>query len=161
MFEERWGARMTAGEFKVTSEEIPLEPLPADVLESVSEEAPLIAREEAKDAAASAPREVVDPERVELLNVVCDSADIPFAQLTLSQLPEEYSEGQVIEQIRPEGGVVAVPDLTVHAPHTTFSCFGENDLTVSETGTIALQSSGSMILTTLQNPTRIQLTVIK
>ena len=161
MFEERWGARMRAGEFKVTSEEIPLEPLPAEVLENVSEEAPLIANEEAKDAAASAPPEVVEPERVELLNVVCDSADIPFAQLTLSRLPEEYSEGQVIERIRPEGGIVAVPDLTVHAPHTTFSCFGENDLTVSETGTVALQSSGSMILTTLQNPTRIQLTVIK
>lgn len=158
LFDERWGARMKAGEFKETSEEIPLEPLPE--IEPGSEEARQVEAEEAKIEEETSPPEVIAPEVITVRHVQCSNQDIPFAMIELSRFPESYSAGNVLERLEPEEGLVRVPDITVSAERRSFNCFGEGDLLLNSAGELEVRSDHGFILTTLNAPPRILLTRI-
>lgn len=158
LFDQRWGARIGAGEFKETSEEIPLEPLAE--IEPGTELARRVEATEAAAEAAESPPQIISPELVEIQRVQCDRQDIPFAMIEISRFPESYSTGNVIEKIQPNAGLVQIPDIAVTALQRPYSCFGQDDLVVNQAGTIELRSDYSFILTTLDSPPRILLTRI-
>ena len=158
LFDERWGPRWRAGEFKETSEEIALEPLPE--IEPGSEQALQAEAVEAREEEAESPPEVIAPEVITVRHVQCNTQDIPSATIELSRFPESYSAGNVLEKIEPDEGVVRVPDLSVSAERRSFDCFSQGDLSIGGAGEIELRSAHGFILTTLAAPPRILLTRI-
>lgn len=159
LFQERWGKRMKDGEFKETSEEIPLEALQQPELEREGEAAePKAVR---ADQSFETPQEILSPEMVVLKRVDCNTKAIPFAMIEVSTFPEEYASGLVIEELHPEDGHITIPDLSAHSTQRAFNCFTEGDISVADSGALSLKTDHSYVLTTLQSPPRILLTRVE
>lgn len=166
LFQERWGARMNAGELLPTLENIPLKPFPAIVpLEMESENSQALADSLSDSPLGLAPpqatQEEIDPELITIKSVACHTEEVPFAMLELSRFPEIFSLGHVAETLHPTAGIVEVAGLLVRATQPAFNCFEENDLLITSTGVLQIRSTEPLILTTLDNPKRILLTKVR
>ena len=166
LFQERWGARMNAGELLPTLENIPLKPFPATAPMEMEPENRQALADSLSDspsdlAPPQATQEEIDPELITIKSVACHTEDIPFAMLELSRFPEIYSLGHVAETLHPTAGIVEVAGLLVRATQPAFNCFEENDLLITSTGVLQIRSTEPLILTTLDNPKRILLTKVR
>ena len=166
LFQERWGARMNAGELLPTSENIPLKPFPATApMELESENSQALADSLSDSPLGLAPpqatQEEIDPELITIKSVACHTEEVPFAMLELSRFPEIFSLGHVAETLHPTAGIVEVAGLLVRATQPAFNCFEENDLLITSTGVLQIRSTEPLILTTLDNPKRILLTKVR
>lgn len=174
LFQERWGARMNAGELLPTLENIPLKPLPAIVpleMEPENRQAHSDSLSVSLSGSLSdsplglappqATQEEIDPELISIKSVACHTEEVPFAMLELSRFPEIFSLGHVAETLHPTAGIVEVAGLLVRATQPAFNCFEQNDLLITSTGALQIRSTEPLILTTLDNPTRILLTKVR
>ena len=166
LFQERWGARMNAGELLPTSENIPLKPLPATAPMELEPENSQALSDSLSDSSSDlappqATQEEIDPELITIKSVACHTEEVPFAMLELSRFPEIFSLGHVAETLHPTAGIVEVAGLLVRATQPAFNCFEENDLLITSTGVLQIRSTEPLILTTLDNPKRILLTKIR
>ena len=166
LFQERWGARMNAGELLPTSENIPLKPFPATApMELESENSQALADSLSDSPLGLAPpqatQEDINPELITIKSVACHTEEVPFAMLELSRFPEIFSLGHVAETLHPTAGIVEVAGLLVRATQPAFNCFEENDLLITSTGVLQIRSTEPLILTTLDNPKRILLTKVR
>ena len=166
LFQERWGARMNAGELLPTSENIPLKPFPATApMELESENSQALADSLSDSPLGLAPpqatQEEINPELITIKSVACHTEEVPFAMLELSRFPEIFSLGHVAETLHPTAGIVEVAGLLVRATQPAFNCFEENDLLITSTGVLQIRSTEPLILTTLDNPKRILLTKVR
>ena len=166
LFQERWGARMNAGELLPTSENIPLKPLPATAPMELEPENSQALSDSLSDSSSDlappqATQEEIDPELITIKSVACHTEEVPFAMLELSRFPEIFSLGHVAETLHPTAGIVEVAGLLVRATQPAFNCFEENDLLITSTGVLQIRSTEPLILTTLDNPKRILLTKVR
>jgi hypothetical protein len=162
IFDERWGKRLHTLHHEPKGEPPLLSKLGAAVTASQNaapQTSPSIEIAATEAATANATADALHSGETTVQGVECLFGDNPYAIVQVVNLPERLAGSLAVAELTPQKGVITLQGYNFNAPQKGYDCFAKQDLQFTESGELTLESKGPMLVTTVDNPPRILLTV--
>lgn len=153
LFDERWGSRLKGLEVTAVSEK-PLQELRLGNLDVP----PQIEAAGDLQGASASPASDAD-ERTVVQRVECFKEKPRYVLIEVTELPTKLRGSLATEQIKPRNGEITISRFKVKSEQLAYDCFESGDLRLTPAGDIVLKTKSEMLLTTVDNPARILLTI--
>jgi outer membrane assembly lipoprotein YfiO len=153
IFDERWGKRLRKVPYEPKAEPLLFSPPAPAVIASKNSGKPPLTLGEAAAATDTAPAQTT------VQSVECLSGENPYAIVQVVNLPERLAGSLAVEELTPQAGVITLRGYSFNSSQKGYDCFAVQDLQFTESGDLTIASKGPMLVTTVDNPPRILITV--
>lgn len=165
-FQTQWGARLSqASSGETSSAEKRLLPLLSDERSVVAQQRAEASGEEVGAQKTASSRAIDDlnystyehAPSIGIRQLTCRQGAAPYAIIEVDRIPEVLGKLGSYEATPTDSGRVTMVGLGLRSLRRVFDCFGNKDLTITPTGNLEIETSKTIVVSTLDGPPRLLL----